>query len=98
MRGEQFQAREKTVCKLGRDGLVEENKATGEQSRVSERAADLSLGPDRSPEEAASRRAGDGGGEPKKRPAPSRGRGGAGTVLAWRMARRPDRRGGRAAG
>lgn len=83
MRGEQFQAREKTVCKLGRDGLVEENKATGEQSRVSERAADLSLGPDRSPEEAASRRAGDGGGEPKKRRGPPRPADAAGPEPSW---------------
>ncbi len=51
MRGERFRAREKKVQKLGRDGLVEQNKATGEERRVSGRAADISFAPARLPEE-----------------------------------------------
>lgn len=47
MSGKRFQARAKTVQKLGRDGLVEQNKATGEEKRVSRRPADLSFGPER---------------------------------------------------
>ena len=34
MRGEQFRARDKKVQKLTRDGLVEQNKATGEDHLV----------------------------------------------------------------
>ena len=37
MSGKRFQARAKTVQKLGRDGLVEQNMATGEEKRVSQR-------------------------------------------------------------
>lgn len=47
MSRERFRAREKTVQKLGRDGLVEQNRATGEEQRVSQRAADVSFRPDR---------------------------------------------------
>lgn len=39
MRGREFRARDKKVQKLGRDGLVEQNKATGEERRVSQRTA-----------------------------------------------------------
>ena len=45
MRGREFRARDKKVQKLGRDGLVEQNKATGEEHRVSQRTADISFGP-----------------------------------------------------
>ena len=44
MRGREFRARDKKVQKLGRDGLVEQNKATGEERRVSQRTADLLSG------------------------------------------------------
>ena len=47
MRGREFRARDKKVQKLGRDGLVEQNKATGEEHRVSQRTADISFGPER---------------------------------------------------
>ncbi len=47
MRGREFRARDKKVQKLGRDGLVEQNKATGEERRVSQRTADVSFGPER---------------------------------------------------
>jgi len=40
---ERFQAREKKVQKMGRDGLVEENRATGEKQRVSGRTADTAF-------------------------------------------------------
>ena len=49
MRGREFRARDKKVQKLGRDGLVEQNKATGEERRVSQRTADISFGPERKP-------------------------------------------------
>lgn len=51
MRGEEFRARDKKVQKLGRDGLVERNKATGEERRVSQRTADISFGPERKPDQ-----------------------------------------------
>jgi len=47
VRGREFRARDKKVQKLGRDGLVEQNKATGEERRVSQRTADISFGPER---------------------------------------------------
>ena len=57
MSGKRFQARAKTVQKLGRDGLVEQNMATGEEKRVSQRAVDISFGPARPQEQAAGHRA-----------------------------------------
>ena len=57
MSGKRFQARAKTVQRLGRDGLVERNMATGEEKRVSQRTADVSFGPDRAVEQAAGHRA-----------------------------------------
>lgn len=51
MRGEEFRARDKKVQKLGRDGLVEQNKATGEERRVSQRTADIYFGPERKPDQ-----------------------------------------------
>ena len=43
MSRERFQAKEKKVQKMGRDGLVEENRATGETQRVSQRTADTTF-------------------------------------------------------
>ena len=40
MRGQHYRARDKTVRKMGRDGLTEENLRSGETVRVSRRAAD----------------------------------------------------------
>ena len=57
MSGKRFQSRAKTVQKLGRDGLVEQNMATGEEKRVSQRTADVSFGPARPQEQAAGHRA-----------------------------------------
>ncbi len=62
MRGKRFQSKAKTVQKLGRDGLVEQNMATGEKKRVSQRTADLSFGPARPQEQAAGHRAAQRGG------------------------------------
>ena len=62
MSGKRFQARAKTVQKLGRDGLVEQNMATGEEKRVSQRTADISFGPARPQEQAAGHRAAQRGG------------------------------------
>ena len=47
MSRERFQARSKKVQKLGRDGLVEQDLATGEEQRVSQRTADVSFGRER---------------------------------------------------
>lgn len=47
MSRELYRAKSKRVQKLGRDGLVEQDKATGEERRVSQRTADVSFGPDR---------------------------------------------------
>jgi len=63
MSGKRFQARAKTVQKLGRDGLVEQNMATGEEKRVSQRTADISFGPARPQEQAAGHRAAQRGGD-----------------------------------
>lgn len=57
MSGKRFQARAKTVQKLGRDGLMEKNMATGEEKSASQRTADISFGPDRTAEQAAGHRA-----------------------------------------
>ncbi len=40
MRGQHYRARDKTVRKMGRDGLTEENLRSGETVRVGRRAAD----------------------------------------------------------
>ena len=57
MSGKRFQSRAKTLQKLGRDGLIEQNMATGEEKRVSQRAADVSFGPVRPQEQVAGHRA-----------------------------------------
>ena len=51
MSRELYRAKSKRVQKLGRDGLVEQDKATGEERRVSQRTADVSFGPDRAPDQ-----------------------------------------------
>lgn len=43
MSRKRFQAREKKVQKMGRDGLVEQNRATGEERRISQRTADTAF-------------------------------------------------------
>lgn len=55
MRGKEFRARDKKVQKLTRDGLVERNQATGEESRISQRTADISFRPERTQEQALKR-------------------------------------------
>ncbi|MCI9069025.1 MAG: peptidoglycan DD-metalloendopeptidase family protein [Lachnospiraceae bacterium] len=50
-----YRAKSKRVQKLGRDGLVEQDKATGEERRASQRAADISFGPDRTPDQGLAR-------------------------------------------
>ena len=55
MSREQYRARSKKVQKLGRNGLVEQDKATGQEKRISQRAADISFGPKQSQEQAAGR-------------------------------------------
>ncbi len=72
MSGKRFRARAKTVQKLGRDGLVEQNIATGEEKRVSQRTADISFGPDRTAEQAAGHRAALRGGADPAPPAKKR--------------------------
>ena len=57
MSREEYRARSKKVQKMGRDGLVERDKATGEERRVSQRAADVSFSPNRTEEQAAGHRA-----------------------------------------
>ena len=56
MSDKRFRARAKKVQKLGRDGLVEQNKATGEEKRISQRTADISFGPDRTKDQEAGHR------------------------------------------
>ena len=74
MSGKRFQARAKTVQKLGRDGLVEQNMATCEEKRVSQRTADISFGPNRSTEQAAGHRAAQRGGGDPAAPTPTKKR------------------------
>ena len=57
MSGKRFRSRAKTVQKLGRDGLMEQNMATGEEKRISQRTSDISFGPARPQEQAAGHRA-----------------------------------------
>lgn len=57
MRGEEYRARAKKTHKMTRDGLVEQNQATGEEARVSGRAADVSFEKARPQEQAAGHRA-----------------------------------------
>ncbi len=59
MSRERYRAKSKRIQKLGRDGLVEQDKATGEERRVSQRTADVSFGPDRTPDQGLARSAPD---------------------------------------
>ncbi len=54
-----YRGKSKRIQKLGRDGLVEQDKATGEERRVSQRTADVSFGPDRTPDQGLARSAPD---------------------------------------
>ena len=47
MSRELYRARSKKVQKMGRDGLVEQDRATGEERRIGEKEADVSFGPER---------------------------------------------------
>ena len=65
-----YRAKSKRVQKLGRDGLVEQDKATGEERRVSQRTADISFGPDRTPDQGVARPA-PAKGKKRRQPPPS---------------------------
>ena len=56
MSRDRYRARSKRVQKLGRDGLVEQDKVTGEERRVSQRTADVSYGPERTPDQGLAQR------------------------------------------
>lgn len=71
MRGEAFRARDKKVQKLGRDGLVERNQATGEERRISGRTADISFDRRQTPEQAAGRNRGQKPSKKKRRKSPT---------------------------
>lgn len=75
MSRERFQAREKKVQKMGWDGLVEENRATGETRRVSQRTADTAFERTRPAEKEDLRRpavrGADTGGKKRKQPSPA---------------------------
>ena len=71
MSREQYRARSKKVQKLGRDGLVEQDKATGREERISQRESDVSFGPDRTPEQGLIQRAPAQGNKRRQRPRPS---------------------------
>ena len=58
MSRERYRARSKKVQKLGRDGLVEQDRATGAEQRVSQRTADVSFGPERPVQKDAAQRGG----------------------------------------
>ena len=53
MSRELYRARSKKVQKMGRDGLVEQDRATGEERRVGEKEADVSFCPERPTQERA---------------------------------------------
>ena len=57
MREQEFRSRDKKVHKMSRDGLVEQNRTTGEEQRVSQRLEDVSFEKDRPQEQAAGHRA-----------------------------------------
>ena len=74
MSRELYRAKSKRVQKLGRDGLVEQDKATGEERRVSQRTADVSFGPDRAPDQGLARPARAKGNKRRQPPPPPEGR------------------------
>ena len=69
-----YRAKSKRVQKLGRDGLVEQDKATGEERRVSQRTADVSFGPDRAPDQELVQRTSAKGTKRRQPPPPPEGR------------------------
>ena len=71
MSREQYRARSKKVQKLGRDGLVEQDKATGREERISQRESDVSFGPNRTPEQGLIQRVPAKGDKRRQRPRPS---------------------------
>lgn len=74
MSRELYRAKSKRVQKLGRDGLVEQDKATGEERRVSQRTADVSFGPDRAPDQELAQRTPSKGKKRRQPPPPPEGR------------------------
>ena len=74
MSRELYRAKSKRVQKLGRDGLVEQDKATGEERRVSQRTADVSFGPDRAPYQELAQRTPAKGKKRRQPPPPPEGR------------------------
>jgi murein DD-endopeptidase MepM/ murein hydrolase activator NlpD len=71
VRHDEFRSRDKKVHKLGRDGLVEQNKATGEERRISGRTEDVSFGRKRDTEEAVQRKSGLKSSKKKRRKQPA---------------------------
>lgn len=55
MSDKQFQRKPKRIQKLGRNGLVEQDKATGQKERISQRAADVDFGPSHSQDQVVGR-------------------------------------------
>lgn len=74
MSRELYRAKSKRVQKLGRDGLVEQDKATGEERRVSQRTADVSFGPNRAPDQGLAQRTPVKGKNRRQPPPPPEGR------------------------
>ena len=74
MSRELYRAKSKRVQKLGRDGLVEQDKATGEERRVSQRTADVSFGPDRALDQKLAQRVPAKGKKHRQPPPPPEGR------------------------
>ena len=74
MRDLEFQAREKKVQKMSRDGLVEQNRATGEEQRISGRLADVSFGKERTADTALGRSAKARASQSSGRASPGRGK------------------------
>ena len=56
MSRELYRAKSKRIQKLGRDGLVERDQATGEERRVSQRTADVSFGANLAPDQGLAQR------------------------------------------
>ena len=73
MNQERVRAKSKRIQKLGRDGLVEQDKATGEECRVSQRTADVSFGPDHTTDQGLAQRAPAKGRKRRQPPPPPEG-------------------------
>ena len=74
MRDLEFQAREKKVQKMSLDGLVEQNRATGEEQRISGRLADVSFGKEHTADTALGRSAKARASQSSGRASPGRGK------------------------